>query len=314
VTLPAGFAVGHATDPVALTGCTVVVPPAGVVAAAEVRGGGPGTRETDLLSPAAAAREVQALVLTGGSALGLHTADAVARVLLAQGRGYVTRLGHVIPLVPAAVVYDLGLGAPEPPDADAGPRALAAATDDPARGTVGAGTGCVVGKVLGAEHATKGGVGLATQTVGSARLTALAVVNAFGDVLGEDGAVLAGPFADGAYRSTVELLRTGAAAPPPAGAREATTLVAVLTDAALDKTGAWLVARAASQGIARAVDPSATSVDGDAAFCLAAGTARPEPLALVAVTAHVVAAAIRDGVRSATGVPGCPSVGERGAG
>jgi L-aminopeptidase/D-esterase-like protein len=310
VTLPPGFAVGHATDPVALTGCTVVVPPPGVVAAAEVRGGGPGTRETDLLSPAAAAREVQALVLTGGSALGLHVADAVARVLRAQDRGYRTRLGHVIPLVPAAVVYDLGLGAPEPPGAAAGPEALACATADPARGTVGAGTGCVVGKVLGAEHATKGGVGLATDVVGPARLTALAVVNAFGDVLAQDGGVLAGPYADGAYRSTTELLRTGVAPPPPA-AREATTLVAVLTDAAIDKTGAWLLARAASQGVARAVDPSATSVDGDATFCLAAGTAAADPLALAAVTARVVAAAIRDGVRSATGVPGCPAVGER---
>jgi L-aminopeptidase/D-esterase-like protein len=311
--LPAGFAVGHATDAGRLTGCTVVVPPEDVVAAAEVRGGGPGTRETDLLAPAAAARAVQALVLTGGSALGLATADAVARALLAEGRGYVTRLGHVIPLVPAAVVYDLGLGVPEPPAAELGPAALAAASDEPERGTVGAGAGCVVGKVLGAGHATKGGVGLATHSVGPARVTALAVVNAFGDVLAEDGSILAGPYADGAYRSTTELLRTGAA-PPPAGAREATTLVAVLTDAALDKTGAWLVARAASQGIARAVDPSATSVDGDAAFCLAAGTARPEPLALVAVTAHVVAAAIRDGVRSATGVPGCPSASERRAG
>jgi len=305
--LPEGFAVGHWTDLEGGTGCTVVLAPDGAVSGGEVRGGGPGTREGDLLTPAAGDRATQAVLFTGGSAYGLSAADGVVRWLEARGRGYRTRLGHIVPLVPAAVIFDLPLGDPAArPDADAGAAACDAATREPAVGTVGAGTGAAVGKLLGPAGWTKGGVGLASDRVGEATVAALAVVNAMGDVLAEDGAVLAGPRRDGAFVSTASLLRDEPV--PDPGAREATTLVCVTTDAKLTKTEAWLVARAASTGIARAVDPAHTAVDGDAAYVLAAGSAEAHPLALQALVPHVVAAAIRDGVRSATGLHGCPAI------
>jgi L-aminopeptidase/D-esterase-like protein len=307
--LPAGFAVGHWTDAIGGTGCTVVLAPPGAVAAGEVRGGGPGTRESDLLGPAAGARETQAVLFTGGSAFGLAAADGVVRWLEARGRGYRTRLGALVPLVPAAVVFDLPLGdAAVRPGADAGAAACAAATTEPRRGTVGAGTGCAVGKLLGPAGWTKGGVGLASEDVGGCDVSALAVVNAFGDVLAEDGSTLAGPRRAGAFVPTVDLLRAGDV--PPVTAREATTLVCVMTDARLDKTGAWLVARAASTGVGRTVDPAHTAVDGDASYVLAAGEVDVPSLVLAAIVPHVVAAAIRDGVRSATSLHGCPAIRE----
>ena len=310
VALPAGFAAGHWTDREGWTGCTVVLPPPGAVAAAEVRGGGPGTREFDLLSPAANAPGVDALLFTGGSAFGLAAADGVQTWLAERGRGYDTTVG-IVPLVAAAVVFDLPLVTPARPGADAGRAACDAAAEGPVeRGTVGAGTGCTVGKVLGLEHATKGGFGAAALTVDGATLTALAAVNAAGDVLGEDGRVLAGPWRDGAYARTTALL-AGGERPPILAAREATTLVAVLTDAALDKRAAWLVARAATSGVARAVDPSATPVDGDAVVCVASGEVAADPFVLAALAGTVASAAIRDAVLQATGAPGCPAASER---
>lgn len=308
VPLPSGFAIGHFTDAAGGTGCTVILAP-DAVAGGEVRGGGPGTRETDLLSPASGAREVQAVLFTGGSAYGLAAADGVTRWLAEQGRGYRTGLGPVIPLVPAAVVFDLPLGDMDAhPTAEAGARACDAATTDPGRGSVGAGTGCAVGKLLGPDHWTKGGVGLASDVVGGCRVTALAVVNAFGDVLAEDGTILAGVRdGRGGFTPTAGLLREHGA-PGTLPVREATTLVCVMTDARLTKTDAWLLARAASTGIGRTIDPAHTVVDGDAAYVLAAGDREADPFVLAAVVPHVVAAAIRDGVRQATPLAGCPAI------
>ena len=308
--LPPGFTVGHSTRLDWATGCTVILVPGDAVAAVEVRGGGPGTRETDLLSPAAPPRPIQAVAFSGGSAHGLAVGDGVAAWLRDRGTGHRTRLGHVIPLVPGAVVYDMGLGGERWPGPEAAAEACASATADPARGTVGAGTGCSVGKLLGPEHTTKGGVGLASERVEGCTLAALAVVNAIGDVLAEDGSVLAGPWRDGAYVRTVDVLRAGDTALPFTS--EATTLVCVMTDARLTKADTWLLARSASTGAARAVDPSATQFDGDAAFAVAAGDVPAEPLVLQAIVPHVVAAAIRDAVRQATGLAGCPSASERG--
>jgi L-aminopeptidase/D-esterase-like protein len=310
VRLPSGFRAGHWTDRDGWTGCTVVLAPDGCVGAGEVRGGGPGTRESDLLSPASAAPGPNAVLLTGGSAFGLAAADGVVRWLAERERGFRTSTA-VIPLVPAAVVYDLALGsAAARPDAEAGYAACAAAVEEAERGSVGAGTGCTVGKALGPAGWTKGGFGAASlEVAGGATVAAVAAVNAFGEVVGEDGAVLAGAWREGAYRRTVELLRAGTA--PLRPWREATTLVCVLTDARLTKTQAWLAARAASAGVARAVDPSATPVDGDVAYCLASGAVEADPLTVAAVAAEVTAGAIRDAVRSATGAPGCPAASER---
>jgi L-aminopeptidase/D-esterase-like protein len=310
--LPGGFQVGHWSDAKGWTGCTVVLAPAGAVGACEVRGGGPGTRESDLLSPAASPPGPDAVLLTGGSAFGLAAAEGVMGFLAERGVGFRTRAGTV-PLVAGAVVFDLALG-----DADARPDAAAAreacraaSTAAPERGCVGVGTGCTVGKLLGPEHWTKGGLGYAAANLaGGVSVAALAAVNAFGDVLAEDGSILAGVRTQDGYRRTVELLAAGKSR--ATSWNESTTLVCVLTDASLTKTEAWLVARAASSGVARAVDPSATTVDGDVVFCLAAGRTEADPLAVSALAAEVTAAAIRDAVRSARGAPGCPAAGSPG--
>jgi L-aminopeptidase/D-esterase-like protein len=308
--LPAGVLVGHVTDRAGWTGCTAIVCPEGSVAACEVRGGGPGTRESDLLSPAASAPGANAILLTGGSAYGLAAADGVVGWLAEQGIGFRTRAG-IVPLVASAVVFDLALGdAASRPGPDQGYAACAAAARDVERGSVGAGTGCTVGKLLGPECWTKGGLGFAGRTLaGGGKVAAIAVVNAFGEVLGEDGEILAGLWREGSYRRTVDLLAAGET--PLRPWRESTTLVCVLTDAQLTKTQAWLVARAASAGVARAVDPAATAVDGDVVYCVATGAKELDPLAAAALAADVGARAIRDAVREATGAPGCLSLRER---
>jgi L-aminopeptidase/D-esterase-like protein len=308
--LPAGVLVGHVTDRDGWTGCTVIVCPEGSVAACEVRGGGPGTRESDLLSPAASAPGANAVLLTGGSAYGLAAADGVVGWLAEQGIGFRTRAG-IVPLVASAVVFDLALGdAAARPGPDHGYAACAAASRDVERGNVGAGTGCTVGKLLGPQCWTKGGLGFAGRTLaGGGKVAAIAAVNAFGEVVDDDGSILAGLWREGAYRRTVDLLASGET--PLRPWRESTTLVCVLTDAQLTKTQAWLVARAASSGVARAVDPAATAVDGDVVYCVATGAKELDPLAVAALGADVSARAIRDAVREATGAPACPSLRDR---
>ena len=309
VTLPAGVTAGHWTDRESWTGCTVVLLPEGNTAAAEVRGGGPGTRESDLLTPAANVEGVTAVLLTGGSAFGLAAADGVVAHLAERGLGYPTPLGRV-PLVPAAVVFDLGLGdASVRPGPAQGRAAAEAASPRLERGSVGAGTGCTVGKLFGPEGWTKGGLGAATLRVGGALLTAIAVVNPIGDVLGADGAVLAGGWRDGGYVRASDRLRAGERPRPPL--REATTLVLLLTDAALSKREAWLLARAGTSGVARAIDPSATPHDGDLVICAATGAAEADPLVLAALAGTLTVQAIHDAVLRATGAPGCPAALER---
>jgi L-aminopeptidase/D-esterase-like protein len=296
---PDGFLVGHWTDPVGRTGCTAIVVPDGAVAGGEVRGGGPGTREMDLLTPASGPRRIQGALFTGGSAFGLAAADGMVRWLEERGHGHPTRFGVRVPLVPAAVVFDLARGSADArPDAASGYVACEAASGEvPMRGLVGAGTGCAAGKLLGPEGWAPSGIGWAAEDFCGARLCAIAVVNPVGEVVAEDGSVLAGARRpDGTPVRTADLLRAGMQPPP---AREATVLVAVLTDARIDRTQAWLVARAASAGVARAVHPVATPFDGDVALCLSTATVEVDALALTAVAQDVVAAAVRDGARSA---------------
>lgn len=306
--LPDDVLVGHWTDRQAWTGCTVVLLPEGSVASCEIRGGAPGSRESDALSPASAVPGAHAILLTGGSAFGLAAADGVVRWLAERGRGHPMTTGPV-PIVPAAVVYDLRLGSSEVrPTTESGYAACEAATSEPERGSVGAGTGCTVGKFL-LEGWTKGGLGLACAMVGGAVVAALAVVNAVGEVLAEDGSVLAGSWRDGRYVRSSDLLGERAAAAN--SSREATTLVCAVTDATLTKTEAWVAARAAQAGMARAVSPVWTPSDGDAIFCAATNVRAVDPLAIYVAAAEVTAAAIRDGVRQATGAPGCPALSER---
>lgn len=304
--LPDGVLIGHWTDREAWTGCTVVLLPEGSVASCEVRGGGPGTIGSDILQPASGGPGANAILFTGGSAFGLAAAAGVVCFLDERGIGFPTRAARV-PLVAGAVVYDLALGSPTGrPTPESAYAACAAATATPERGSVGAGTGCTVGKLLGPEQWTKGGVGLSGAEIdGGAVVSALAVVNSIGEVVGEDGTVVAGVRGDGGYRRTAELVRSGVRFDRPW--REATTLVCVLTDARLTKTEAWLVSRAANAGLARAVSPAWTPFDGDTVFCAATNALEADPLAVAVIAAEVTAAAIRDGVRQATGAPGCPS-------
>jgi L-aminopeptidase/D-esterase-like protein len=301
---PDGFAIGHWTDPGGITGCTAVIAPPGSQAGVDVRGGGPGTRETDVIGPLAGTAEITAVMLSGGSAYGLATADGAMRWLEDRGRGYGTP-GGLVPIVPAAVVYDLTEGDPHVrPGADEGRAACEAARPGvPERGRVGAGAGAAVGKVLGRERATQAGVGYAAARSGTGlTVAALAVVNAFGDVIGADGTVLAGPRGnDGESLSTAELIAGMEGPPDWTGWEERnTTLVCVMTDAALDKGACTRVARMASGGVARAVDPVFSDVDGDVAFCVASGGPARDRFASISIgtlAATATAAAIRDAVR-----------------
>jgi L-aminopeptidase/D-esterase-like protein len=306
---PAGFAIGHWSDERGVTGCTAVIAPPGSRCGVDIRGGGPGTRETDVIGPLAGTAETTAIVLTGGSAYGLAAADGVMRWLEERGRGYETP-GGLVPIVPAAVIYDLVEGDPSArPDADSGRAACEAAREGvPERGRVGAGTGAAVGKILGRERATQAGVGYAAARTGRGHMVAaLAVVNAFGDVVGADGTPIAGARGDGGeIVSTAKTLARMESAPDWRKVEERnTTLVCVMTDAPLDRAACTRVARMASGGVARAVDPVFSSVDGDVAFCLSSGPT-PDPgdrfasIATGAVAATVTAAAIRDSVARST--------------
>jgi L-aminopeptidase/D-esterase-like protein len=301
---PDGFLVGHWTDPEGATGCSVVVAPPGCRGGVDVRGGGPGTRETDVISPLAGANEVTAVMLAGGSAYGLGAADGAMRWLEERGRGYATP-GGVVPIVPAAVIYDLVEGDPGArPGPDSGYAACESAGPAvPDRGRVGAGTGAAVGKLLGRERAVPAGVGYAAARSGRGQtVAALAVVNAFGDVIGEDGQVLAGPRdEDGVTGSTAAMIAAMEAPPDWTRLEERnTTLACVMTDASLDKAACARVARMASGGVARAIDPAFSDVDGDVAFCLAAGRGTTDRFTVISIgtmAATVTAAAIRDAVR-----------------
>jgi len=298
--LPDGFLVGHWTHPGGFTGCTVILAPGGATAGAEVRGGGPGTRETDVLAPSSAPRDVHAVLLTGGSAFGLAAADGVVQWLAERDHGHLTRSGVRVPLVPAAVVFDGGALDPAArPDPAAGRAACDAATTTvPARGQIGAGAGVAAGKLLGPEGWTRTGLGVASDDSSGALVTAIAVANPVGEIVDADGTLLAGARGpDGVPRRTVDLLREGHGIDPPGAGREATVLVALLTDAALDRTGAWLLARAATAGVSRAVHPVATPYDGDVVFALSHGDVEADAFALQVSAAEATAAAVRDAAR-----------------
>jgi L-aminopeptidase/D-esterase-like protein len=308
--LPEGFTVGHWTDPAEQTGCTVVIPPPGTRGGIDVRGGGTGTREIEALAPLANAEGPTAVLLTGGSAFGLGAADGVVRWLEERGLGRPTPIGPV-PLVSTAVVFDVQAGEHLRPGPDQGYAACEAAVAGiPVRGRVGAGARAAVGKILGRERATAGGVGYAaTRLATGTTISALAVANSVGDVVGTQGEVVGGPHDEsGGLLRSAEVIEGLSELPFPAmESQENTTLICVMTDASLDKRSCGIVARMAAAGIARAVDPVFSPVDGDVLFCLASGgepPAPPGPAASLALTllgtvaATVTAAAIRDAVLS----------------
>ena len=307
---PDGFEVGHWSDPVGMTGCTVVLPPEGARGGIWVMGGGPGTRETDGMNPLSRSDGPTAVLMTGGSAFGIAAADGVSRWLEERERGTWTPAGPV-PLVPTAVVFDVASGDPKArPGPDHGYAACdAAAPGVPERGAVGVGTGATVAKVLGRGGASQGGFGYAALRTGAGEtVAALAAVNSAGDILAEDGSILVGARdAEGEVVNGAEVLiaQEEVSLPQASDLRAPegnTTLVCICTDASLDKRECGMVARAATAGIARAVDPTFTPVDGDVVFCLASGAGESRPFAAMqigAAAATAAAAAIRDAVRQA---------------
>ncbi len=305
-----GITVGHATDLEHLTGCTAVLCGDGAVAGVAVMGGAPGTRETDALRPENRVEGVHAVLLCGGSAFGLAAADGAVRYLEERGVGFPTPYARV-PIVPAAVIYDLGIGSPHiRPDAAMGEAACRAARAGPVEeGCVGAGTGATVGKLFGMRGAMKSGVGTwTTRVAGGAIASALVVTNAFGDVLDvRTGRILAGARDpdSGRFVGAAEYLRThGLPGAFPAN----TTIGVVATDAVLTKAEATRLALLAHAGLARAISPIHTSVDGDTFFVLSRGTAAANWLALQAAVSGVVAEAVMRSVRSARTLGGVPGL------
>ncbi len=303
ITDVAGVRAGHWTDPVARTGCTVVLLPEGTVASGEVRGGAPGTREFALLAPERRVASVDAVVLSGGSAFGLAACDGVARWCEEHGRGFETAGGRV-PIVVGAVLFDLAVGdALVRPGPAEGYAACQAATGGPvALGRVGAGTGATVSKWRGREHARPGGIGSATARAGDLVVSALVAVNALGDVaaLGATGAGGSGPA--GAGSAGAEPSGVDPATFDVAGAFENTTIGVVVTNARLDKAGCLLVAQGAHDGLARAVEPAHTTVDGDAFVAAATGGIDVPVDRVRLLAARAIAAAVHDAVaRGAAG-------------
>ncbi len=309
-----GFRVGHAHHLDGPTGCTVVLCPPNTVGGVDQRGGAPGTRETDLLRPLHLVQHVNAVLLAGGSAYGLDAAGGVMRYLEERQIGFHVGVG-VVPIVPAAILFDLDVGDPAiRPDAAMGYAACLAASDAPVEeGCVGAGAGARVGKLFGFGFSCKSGLGTALIALdGGIQVAALVAVNAVGDVVDETGRILAGtrqPPEGQTFAGALNILRGMAALPPyPAGTGSNTIIGVIATNAALTKEETNKVAQMAHDGLARAVRPSHTMLDGDTIFALASGTGGPANVSVIgAFAAEAMAEAIRRAVLTATPLAGLPA-------
>lgn len=304
-----GILVGHASDYDGLTGCTVMLCEAGAVAGGDIRGSATGTEEWDVLNPLHVTDRIHAVVFAGRSAFGLEAASGVRRFLEHKGVGFAFGGVH-IPIVPCAILFDLGMGKTSiRPTREMGESAAAAANDGPVvEGAVGAGTGATVGKTLGMKQAMKSGIGSFTvEMPGGVKVAALAAVNAAGDVLDSTGKIIAGArrspdsmeFADGAK---VVMNRTLPAA------RQNTTIVAVATNAALTKVEATKLAQFGSLGVARSINPVNMTSDGDLVIAMSIGTAKASLDALGVAAAEAVAESIRRAVRMAPSLGGLPGL------
>jgi len=312
-----GIRIGHWTDRERITGCTVVIPDRPAVAGVDVRGAAPGTRETDLLRPGNLVQHVHAVALAGGSAFGLDAASGVVRYLVERGVGFPFSDG-VIPIVPAAILFDLGLGdAHAHPDAEAGYAACVAATDGCEEGSVGAGTGATVGKALGPANATKGGVGTASEATDNGLIAgAIVAVNAYGEIVDPaTGRTIAGARrGDGTFDDTIEALREGRFWRPEVPV-ENTVLAVIATNAALTKEEANRIAAVCHDGIARAVRPAHTQGDGDVVFTLSTGDyalGEYEYRTVEALATRAVERAIVRGVMAAESLGGVPCARDLG--
>lgn len=307
ITNVGGIAVGHFTDPRRPTGCTVVLASGGAVAGVDVRGAAPGTRETDLLSPSNTVEQVHAVLLAGGSAFGLDAAAGVMRWLDEQGIGLTVGPARV-PIVPAAVLFDLALGdASIRPDAAAGYAACQAASrETPAEGNAGAGAGAAVGKIFGFARAMKGGIGTASVTVDGVTVGAIIACNALGDVIDPDtGAIVAGArTADGKALLDARSALLRGEEPRPMLPGSNTTIGVIATDAVLTKVQAGRLATMGHDGLARAINPVHTPSDGDTLFALGTGASGKTlgMMTLGTMAAEACALAVVRAARAARGV------------
>jgi L-aminopeptidase/D-esterase-like protein len=298
-----GIEVGHAQDGDALTGCTVVLCRKGAVAGVDVRGGAPGTRETDLLDPVNLVEKVHAVVLAGGSAFGLDSASGVMQYLQEKKIGFPVGRTRV-PIVPAAILYDLGIGRADiRPDAAMGYRAaISASSKKPEEGNVGAGTGASVGKMRGMKFAMKSGIGTSSMEILGTVIGALVVVNAIGDVVDPGSGIKVAGMKTG---TTLEWMKRNEA---PRAVRSNTVIGVVATNAKLSKAQATKVAQMAQDGLARAIRPAHTQFDGDTIFTLATGQREADVSLVGAFAAEVMAEAIVRAVKMAGPAGGLPGL------
>jgi len=317
-----GIEVGHAQDDEALTGCTVILCRKGAVAGVDVRGGAPGTRETDLLNPINLVQKVHAIVLAGGSAFGLDAATGVMHYLEEKKIGFNTGAARV-PIVPSAILYDLNIGrADVRPDSAMGYRAAAAASSEaPSEGNVGVGTGATVGKMFGMTLAMKSGLGTASMNIGGGILVGVLVaVNAWGDVVDPqtDDVIAglrsgkAGPLRVGRkdyFADTLSMMKSPIGRGLLGFATRANTVIgAVATNASLNKAQATKVAQMAQNGIARTIRPAHTMLDGDVIFALSTGRKKSDASTIGAFAAEVMAEAVVRAVKMAAPAGGLPGL------
>ena len=317
-----GVLIGQVEDPDAITGCTVVLCMDGAVAGVDQRGGAPGTRETDLLAPMHLVQKVHAVLLTGGSAFGLDAATGVMRYLEEQGVGFDVRVAKV-PIVPAAVLFDLDIGSADVrPDAEMGYAACLNASGDPPReGNAGAGMGAIVGKILGMATAMKSGIGTASINLGGGLVVgAIVAVNAFGDVIDpRTGSILAGARpaklgpaqvgGEGPYADTLEVMKSMIGKTVLRFASRGNTVIGVVaTNAALSKEDANKVAQMAHDGLARTVRPAHTMLDGDTMFAISTGGKKADVNLVGAYAAEAVASAIVRAVTAAESIADIPAL------
>ena len=306
-----GFKVGHAQDLEALTGCTVILCPPNPVGGIDQRGGAPGTRETDLLHPVHLVNQVNAILLTGGSAYGLDAAAGVMRFCEENGMGFTFGPSRV-PIVPAANLFDLYIGDPKVrPDGEMGYQAcLNASEDQPEEGNVGAGTGAVVGKILSLKMAMKSGIGTASVDIGGGgKVAAIVAVNAFGDVIDpETSEIIAGARGLKGFADTLKVMKSfvGRKVMSFASAADNTVIGAVATNVKLNKEQITKVAQMAHNGLARTIRPAFSLFDGDTVFALSAGEVEMDPNIVGAYAAIAYQEAILRAVRSAEKVAGLP--------
>ncbi|HEY59688.1 MAG TPA: P1 family peptidase [Anaerolineae bacterium] len=316
-----GIRVGHATDKDALTGCTVVICDKGAVGGVDQRGGAPGTRETDLLRPLHLVQKVHAIVLAGGSAFGLDAAGGVMQYLEENSIGFDTGVAKV-PIVPCAILFDLAIGnASIRPNAEMGYQAcLNASTEPLEQGNVGAGTGATIGKILGMGQAMKSGIGTSIIDIsGGLKVGAIVAVNAFGDVIDpNNGTILVGartvqkgPVKIGkekVYANTLEIMKTTIGRTALHLASNQNTVIGVIvTNAVLTKEETNKVAQMAQDGLARAIRPTHTMLDGDTLFVMATGKKKADVNIIGSYAAEATTSAIVNSIKFATPAAGLPS-------